>query len=180
MKLNINSNTAQLYRWFYGTVKMPDSLCPYFWKLVLMWLLIVPYSILSLPVIIIERLDRSRCHSTGERAGMGFILWFITFMLICMITLIAPIFIGLPTKDTLYMQLFATGTIGWLFAITIGIYQGIQYLKRKWERRNIKYDANGYRIWDEPVEKQPNIIVEFVKASYNKYCPKIDWKHSTK
>ena len=23
---------------------------------------------------------------------------------------------------------------------------------------------------------KPNIIIEFAKAKYNKYCPKIDWK----
>lgn len=139
-----------------------------------MWTFILPYSILSLPVISMDLKDPEN-RTTGERAGFGFLIWFLLFMLICMITLIAPIFIGLPTKDTLYMQLFVTGTIGWVFAIAIGIHQGIQYLKMKWERRNIKYDANGYRIWDEIVEKQPNIIVEFVKASYNKYCPRIEW-----
>ncbi len=31
MNLNINSKTAKLYRWFYATNEMPQSLCPYFW-----------------------------------------------------------------------------------------------------------------------------------------------------
>ena len=31
MKLNSNSVTARLYRWFYMNDQMPKSLCPYFW-----------------------------------------------------------------------------------------------------------------------------------------------------
>lgn len=26
------------------------------------------------------------------------------------------------------------------------------------------------------VEKQPNIIIAFIKAKYNKYCPILDWE----
>ena len=74
MKLNINSTSAQLYRWFYATTTMPQSLCPYFWKLVIMWLLILPYSILSLPVILMDLKDFEH-RTMGERAGMGIIFW---------------------------------------------------------------------------------------------------------
>jgi acyl-homoserine lactone acylase PvdQ len=73
MKLNINSTSAQLYRWFYATEQMPQSLCPYFWKLVLMWVFILPYTILSLPVILMDLKDPDR-RTTGERAGVGFFI----------------------------------------------------------------------------------------------------------
>jgi hypothetical protein len=176
MKLNINSKIAQLYRWFYGTSRMPESLCPYFWKLVLMWTFILPYSILSLPVIIMERFDRSENHSTGERAGLGFICWFITFIAICMI-ITFRIFFVIPVKDTLYMELVTIGILGWALTIGIGGYLAFKYLANKWQNRGIKYNEDGYRIWEiEP--KQDSIIVSFVKASYNKYCPRIDWDYN--
>ena len=39
------------------------------------------------------------------------------------------------------------------------------------------YDENGNWIpyEDRLTGKRPNIILEFIKAKYNKYCPKIDW-----
>ena len=176
MKLNINSNTAQLYRWFYGTSRMPESLCPYFWKLVLMWTFILPYSILSLPAIIMERIDRSQFHSTGERAGLGFIAWFILFILICMVSWVGLFFVE-PVKDTLYYHSIVIGGMGWVLSFGIGIATAYNYLTKQWKNRNIKYDEFGRRIWNPIVEEQDSIIVSFVKASYNKYCPRIDWDH---
>jgi hypothetical protein len=177
MKLNIDSTTAQLYRWFYATSRMPESLCPYFWKLVLMWTFILPYSLLCLPVIILERLDRSQTHSTGERASYGFLCWFIMYMIICMVTVFGILF-EFPEKDTLYMQFVIVGSTSWAVLIATGIHFAIKYLKEKWESRDIKYDEDGYRIWTPTEPEQDSIIVSFVKASYNKYCPKIDWNHN--
>lgn len=177
MKLNINSNTAQLYRWFYGTSRMPESLCPYFWKLVLMWTFILPYSILSFPVIIMERLDRSQTHSTGERAGLGFIAWFILLILTGMVSWIGLLFVE-PIKDTLYWHLTVIGVLGWAVALGLGVSTLFNYLRKQWKNRNIKYDEFGRRIWNPIVEEQDSIFVSFVKASYNKYCPKIDWNHN--
>jgi hypothetical protein len=176
MKLNINSTSAQLYRWFYATQQMPESLCPYFWKLVLMWVFIVPYTILSLPVILMDRKDLER-RTTGERAGTGVIIWFILFMLISMLSWIGLFFVT-PVKDSAYMDILAAGGIGWLFSIVIGALEGYKALKDWNYRRKIKYNEDGYRIWDEPTEKHPSIIKEFIKAKYNKYCPKIDWNYN--
>lgn len=176
MKLNINSNTAQLYRWFYNTSVMPESLCPYFWKLALMWVVIMPYTILSLPMIILERLDRSETHSTGERLGGGLLIYVILSILLCMLSLIGLFFVE-PVKDSLFMHALATGAICWAFLIIIGIIELYKFLKEKWENRGIKYDEDGYRIWN-PEPKQDSIIVSFVKASYNKYCPRIEWNNN--
>jgi hypothetical protein len=174
MQLNINSRTAKLYRWFYANSKMPQSLCPYFWKLVLMWFFILPYTILSLPIILMDRKDPEN-RTTGERAGMGFIVWFILGMLICMISWIG-IFFFEPVKDSAWLHMLVAGGIGWVFSIVIGGIQLFKWSKEKWENRNVKYDKDGYRIWEPIKQKEPSIITEFVKAKYNKYCPKIDWK----
>ena len=58
MKLNSNSISSKLYRWFYGTKELPNNLCPYFWKLVLAWLVLIPYSLVCLPVILTEIYDK--------------------------------------------------------------------------------------------------------------------------
>ena len=176
MQLNINSKTAQLYRWFYSTAKMPQSLCPYFWKLAVMWLAILPYVILSIPVIAKERLDPSETHKTGERIGISLMIYFILFMLISMITALG-IFFVMPAKDSAYFNMVIAGCLGWVVSIVIGSIEFSKWVKVKWENRHVRYDEDGYRIWEPVKEKEPNIIKEFVKAKYNKYCPKIDWKH---
>jgi len=178
MKLNINSISARLYRWFYSTSQMPQSLCPYFWKLVLMWFFIVPYTIISLPCILMDLKDPDH-KTTGERAGVGAIMWFILSMLFCMMSWIGVFFIE-PVKDTLWFHMLGAGFIGWLTAIVLGSMLAIKWFienRRERKYRRIKYDEDGYRIWEEPKEKQPSIITEFIKAKYNKYCPKIDWDY---
>lgn len=176
MKLNINSNTAQLYRWFYSTSVMPESLCPYFWKLALMWVFIIPYVILSLPMIIMERLDRSETHSTGGRLGGGLVIYVILSILICMLSWIGLFFVE-PVKDSLFMHALVTGAVGWSCLIIIAINELYKVSLEKWKNRGIKYDEDGYRIWN-PEPKQDSIIVSFVKASYNKYCPRIEWNNN--
>lgn len=174
MKLNINSISANLYRWFYATSKMPQTLCPYFWKLILMWVFILPYTILSLPVILMARKDTEH-RSTGERAGIGVIIWFILFMLGCMLSYVG-LFWANPKKDTFFLFTLTVGFIGWALTIIFSAVGLFKWTKEKLENRHIRYDEDGYRIWDPVKEKQPSIIKEFVKAKYHKYCPKIDWK----
>ena len=174
MTLNQNSTSAKSYRWFYATQQMPESLCPYFWKLVLMWVFIVPYTILSLPIILMDRKDPEH-RTTVERAGTGVIIWFCLGMLISMLSWVGLFFFE-PVKDSTWLHMLVIGVIGWGFSIVIGALEGYKALKEWNYRRKIKYNKDGYRIWNEPKEKQPSILIEFVKAKYNKYCPKIDWK----
>lgn len=137
-----------------------------------MWTFILPYSILSLPVILMDLKDPEN-RTTGERAGMGAIIWFILGMIACMLSYIGLIW-ATPTKDSFFVFMLTAGGIGWVFAIIIGAIGLFKVLKEKWENRGIKYDENGYRIWN-PEPKQDSILVSFVKASYNKYCPRIEW-----
>jgi hypothetical protein len=174
MKLSQNSIGAKLYRWFYSTNRMPQNLCPYFWKLVIMYTVLIPYSILSLPLILMDWKEPEH-RTTGERLGMGFIIWFLFFLVICMFSLFG-LFIAIPTKDSFYSLMIVAGSMGWIATIVIGGIELYKHLKFKWETKDIKYDKDGYRIWEPAKEKKPNLIVEMVKAKYNKYCPKIDWK----
>jgi len=177
MKLNSNSISSKLYRWFYGTNVLPNNLCPYFWKLVLAWLVLIPYSLVCLPSIIMELYDKDyRYHdvSTSKRIGIGAICYFAVFLIFCMLSSIGWFFV-LPTKESFYQF---TGTLGfclWFGLIVVGILEGVEILKERNRTRKIKYDENGRRIWNQPKEEKTYLIVEFTKAKYNKYCPKIDW-----
>jgi hypothetical protein len=51
------------------------------------------------------------------------------------------------------------------------------------KRLEFIWDADGNYVKNpnyEPYEKKPNIIIEFIKAKYNRYCPKIEWNAEEK
>jgi hypothetical protein len=177
MKLNSNSISSKLYRWFYGTNDLPNNLCPYFWKLVLAWLVIVPYSLVCLPMIVLELIDKGYKYSdnsTGKRIGMSTIVYFILFVISSMVSFICVFFVS-PEKDSFYLSLSALGAMIWVIAIVIGVIEGYKVFTEWNYRRKIKYDENGYRILNPPKQEKTYLVVEFAKAKYNKYCPKIDW-----
>ena len=162
MKLNKNSISAKLFRWFYGTTELPTNLCPYFWKLVMAYVFAIPLFIISLPYIIIDKYSWSLSH--GNRIWKGFVYWFILFLLITALTPIM-LFWHTPVKDSFLETLMIYGFFELAAGLIIGVMWFIHYLGEKIkERRNLPKE-----------EKRSNIIVEMVKATYYKYCPKIDW-----
>jgi hypothetical protein len=179
MKLNSNSISAKLYKWFYATNDLPTNLCPYFWKLIFAWLIVIPYSLFCIPVILMELYDKTyevTDNSPGKRIGYSLLIYVFLFVIASMLSFIGLFFIA-PEKDSFYGFMGTLGCALWIIGIVIGIVEGVKALK-EWNRtRKIKYDENGYRIWEQPKEKEPSIVVEFVKAKYNKYCPKIEWNN---
>ncbi len=171
MTLKFNSLPAKLYRWFYSTNDMPQSLCPYFWKLTLMWIFILPYTLVSLPVVIMDGKDPWEDRTMGERLGYGFIVWAGLFMLISMLSWFG-LFFAQPTGDSFWFLVLSIGFIGWAAAIILG---AISLYKRWEERRSNYHIKNVGKIYPKKKSKRTSIIVEFAKAKYNKYCPKIEW-----
>ena len=166
MKLNKNSISAKLFRWFYETKELPTNLCPYFWKLVVAYLFAIPLFIISLPYVIINK--PSLIESFGNRIWGGFIYWVMLFVLIATLSPIM-LFWYTPVKDSLLISLIGCGFLLWVVGLLFGAIKFIQYLnekslKRIWQSENL-----------QKKEKRTNIIVEMVKATYYKYCPKIDW-----
>ena len=85
-------------------------------------------------------------------------------------------FVSLPEdSNSLFFNMIGVGFMCWLIVIIFGAIELFKWLRDKGENRNVKYDDYGYRILKP---KQPSIITEFIKAKYNKYCPKIDWKYN--
>jgi hypothetical protein len=162
MKLNQNSLSAKLYRWFYKTDTMPTNLCPYFWKLVTAVILSPLLAIHTLPYEIIHY--KRKCRDTySDILGVSLAYWLIIIAVICMISPLS-LFFYTPDKDSLLMGMIVLAFCIWVSLIVIGItwaiVKTVVYLQSK------KSDD----------EKTDNIIVEMVKAKYHKYCPKIDWK----
>jgi hypothetical protein len=165
MNLKQNSISAKLYRWFYNQQTMPESLCPYFWKLLLMWVFILPYAIISLPTIWAKQ---RQYYTTFEKFGVGLFAWFLLGMVICMLSWVGLLFFE-PVKDSFWWSILAVGMAGWIAILGVGIALFIEKL----EYRNIERDEYGFIIRKQ---KKESIIVVFIKAKYNKYCPKITWE----
>jgi hypothetical protein len=182
MKLNSNSISVKLYKWFYATNVLPTNLCPYFWKLVFAWFIVIPYSLFCIPVILMELFDKTyevTDNSTGKRIGYSLLTYFLLFLAVCMLSFVGLFFIE-PEKDSFYGFMGTIGALLWVTGIIIGIIEGVKAFK-EWNRtRKIKYDENGYRIWNQPKEEKTYLVVEFAKAKYNKYCPKIEWNDGDK
>ena len=77
MRLNENSFTPKLYKWFYGVSEsqgLPKNLCPYFWKVLLMYSTFIPYVLFSIPVVVYDLFDKqyeNGDRKTGERLGVS-------------------------------------------------------------------------------------------------------------
>lgn len=186
MKLNHNSFSAKVYRWFFMKTEMPSNLCPYFWELVLAYTLSIPVLVVTAIYEIICMKDQKNkpADTPGERFILGILAWVVLFIIVCLISPIA-LFWTTPEKDSSLWNLISAGLLVWATVVIVGIIIGIKYLKEKRDtskfdkrikgRRSV-YDEDGHWIRYEYAEPKPNILLEFIKAKYNKYCPKIEWK----
>ena len=184
MKKNTSSVSTQLYMWFYGISerKLPTNLCPYFWKLVFMSLLIIPYSIFCLPVVIMELVMKilkkeEYRNETWERVGYSLVIYIALIGLSSLVISITLFWNTYSHKtNPILFNLSVFGTILWIIGIVVGSYSVIrgigEGISNWYSNKNVKYDEDGYRIYPEP---KVNIVKEFVKAKYHKYCPQIEW-----
>lgn len=176
MKLNYNSVSAKVYREFYNTKHMPQSLCPYFWKLIIAY----PIVILLLPLLIPTWISIKLSGGSDDdapiavKAFMGAILYGCIFLIISVGVFISTIWITYYQPSMLHGMYIGGATTIVTLSI-VGLIVWIKYLisERRLKRMNTELDQNGNQI---PYVHKPNIIIEFFKAKYNKYCPKINWK----
>jgi hypothetical protein len=177
MKLNKNSFSARLYRWVYATEQMPKNLCPYFWKLVIMWIVIVPYAILSLPYIALNKRNDIG-SSFFEKPGSGLILYVGVGLVLSMLWSISIFFVGFFPKHSFAQSIQILGMLLWIIGIAIGGWNLAKWGIEKYKDSKIKYryDGHGNVVGRKFEEPKPNIIVEYAKAAYNKYCPQINWE----
>lgn len=182
MILKTNSTSARVYREFYGKEEMPQSLCPYFWKLVVAW----PITLLFLPFTSITKLftlfDSGDKTPILVRSFIGFIVYAIFYATFCIGVVISAYWITYYEPNWMYFHYVngvVTLVLACVFTIVFFMGKGIDKLRENRENKKnaLKYDENGNYI---PIEQRPkkqgSILTEFIKAKYNKYCPKIDWE----
>jgi len=178
MKLNQNSVSVKLYKWFYGVSEyqgLPNNLCPFFWRVVLMYLTFIPYVWLSIPVVVYDLFDKQYKNGDrkiGERLGVSFGVYIAILIVLALITAIVGLFVKFEPK-TLFGNLMVGGIVFWVFLLIIGIIEGFKYLRDYSTRDESYYDYDQ----DKWVVKKAkiNLTAEFIKAKYHKYCPKLEW-----
>ena len=115
---------------------------------------------------------------------MGLFMWVGLYAVFTMLSPISLLWLT-PEKNEWIWTIISTGIVLWIIAVIIGVVHLFKRLKEKrdntkWKNRNQGrknvYDKNGNWIGYEYKEPKTNILIEFIKAKYNKYCPKIDWK----
>jgi hypothetical protein len=158
MKLNKNSISARLYRWFYMVDYLPMNLCPYFWKLVIVYLTLLPYLLIYAPKKIFDVISGDNSDDKMERLGGGLLMYFFILCLISLGFFVASAF-----------TTFYEGTVGYAFFVPGAI---VAFLI-------VVLSVLGFAGWiiDKRREKpHSNVLVEYAKAKYNKYCPTIEWE----
>jgi hypothetical protein len=171
MTLNENSFNANLYRWFYGKYNLPTNLCPFFWKLVAAWILLIPFSIFCLPTIIKDIFSGNFTlgkEKPGDRLWISLVIWSGLVLVTSMVLAIPLIFTDLGD----FNGLGRTGILLWIIGLFIGTIYLCVHGYDKYLDSKKKYDQRGYRIYEE---KTDNILIGFIKAKYNEWCPVITW-----
>lgn len=154
MTLNYNSFNAKLYRYFYDANSMPDSICPYFWKLLMAWVFIIPVSIFSFPAVIGEIITK-QSYGLG-RMVFSFLLYIALYCIVSMVFTVMIFFNNYDSESIIVKKMSSAGIIFWIVAIGVIIVEVVKYIR------------------DNKLED--SVIVGFVKSKYNKYCAKITWK----
>lgn len=165
MNLNSKSFSARLYRWFYAHNKMPNNLCPYFWKLFVAYILALPVFIVTLPYEICWGKFGKDHETLGAKLGLSLVCYLIV---VAAMTLLSPLCLLIYSniaEDSILHKIIGGGIFLWFLAIGVSLGLLIEYLVKRLRDRNETSNKT----------KNKNIVVEFVKAKYNKYCPKIDW-----
>lgn len=169
MKANKKSLHAKLYRFTY-TGDLPENLCPYFWRLVFGFLVLIPNFVIQFPSLIKGKIKTSwkepNCY-WNRRCGAE--IWLslvpITIYLVSTWNLIKAAF------NTYYYD-YELANVGLAINSIILLIALAFILCVLVEEGKLDFILNRNK---EKSEAKPNIIVEFIKAKYNRYCPKIDW-----
>ena len=163
MELNYNSKLAMFYRWYYKTEKMPNSLCPYFWKLILPF--ITGIFILRLLAELTKKM-----HSEWEWSFMDIIavhMWGVMVVL-GIGTVAGMIVLPFTYGNESFYILHIMGVLGYLIVAAGIITLLVKYIIEKRQRRTLVV----YK------KKEPNVLYEGIKAIFKKYCPIIKWENN--
>lgn len=164
MKLNSNSLFAKLYKFTYTTKNLPNNLCPYFWANLWAFITFIPSIILQLPALIFGNLFNMsifKGYDTSDRINIGFKTIF-TSIIILLVVIFEYNFLKALFGAYSYEYLIANIALV-INCVILGIILLIIVITKI---QDINYSG----------KLDNNVLIQFIKAKYNKYCPKIDWK----
>lgn len=184
VKIKKNSLHAKLYRFFYGTDTMPQSLCPYFWKTVLAFLFLLPLVIVGAPFYVVKRFQKD---PITEHAGMQFVnglgCWLLAFLGASIFVAISALFLNYSKGS-----LGETMTIIGCFISVLVVALGLLYLNEKRKEKLDDLYYKGLIGYDERNRRKKLIrtrigishpskwlVCRYIKAIYEKNCPRINW-----
>ena len=171
MIANNHSFHAKLYKFTYSS-DLPENLCPYFWKLVIGFLLLIPNALLQLPTRIfkglLEDLYSTDFKDTGNYQSYGLLTWFL--LALAAVVIISLIHLGLWIFGFNHIPFLAG--LGMTVLFTVAAFVSVHFYNEWKEDREFKKELR--RL--EGIEEKQGIVMEFLKATYNRYCPKIKWR----
>lgn len=154
-----------MYNFTYSS-DLPDNLCPYFWKLVLAVIVFIPNFILQLPVLICSLFTKNVVDNPKEQRISGTLIYvcllFLWGYILSTIHMVKAIFNCYSyNSKVVEIGFILNGVIIFICLVIL-----VMNLREKiQDRKSISEN-----------EPSSNIIIEFAKAKYYKYCPKIDWE----
>lgn len=183
MKLNNKRFDYWIYNLVYGAKKynlegserndsernsnLPNNLCSYFWKTFFGGLMLLVFGLVMLPVYSFKSIQEEHGYNQQQlpfvmRIFVGACLYFIAAMIFSAVAMWFTSDEGVNTLGTIFY-----GILILLFLIFIGD-RILKAIKNNAEARRIAVYESG------KVDK-PNLLIEFLKAKKEKYCPRIEW-----
>jgi hypothetical protein len=172
MKINYNSLSAKMFRYFYTTDTMATNLCPYFWKLLVAMILFIPYYVLTIPTKVLNFGD---AYTNKEHISRSIIIWILIVAVCCTLFAIGTLVLGVYYDEKIQPVLSTIQYIGFTGLVLLGSVLAAWIIVSFKEKYDDIMDSRGRKPRKEP---KPNLIVEFLKAKYHRYCPQITWDKS--
>jgi hypothetical protein len=160
MKLKLNSWYVWLWNYTYSQ-DLPNNLCPMFWQLIGAILFFIPNVIFRIPINIINMFSEDTVERGDDRTKVGMVIY---GLLGLTVAVCIALFNWLLWLFGAYSYDSALATIGGMLLI-LALFFTIRYfwLENKVGKTIVNKTSN-------------NMIVNYTKAWYNNYCPKINWE----
>lgn len=174
-KLKKTSISTKLYMWVYNreVYELPTNLCPFFWKTIFAYILSIIVGTLSLPILLITGFGKFMFTSYIQKSiaslsQFTLAVYVITWFAWCYIAAIS-LFFNTYSNGSLMEAASSIGLILWFGTIVFILIRIIELYRK--HLSNKRWRENGL----PKKQVADNIIIEFIKSKYKKYCPSIEW-----
>jgi hypothetical protein len=185
MEVNFKKDgwVARMYMKFFMTRTLPVNLCPYWWSVVYMAVVAVPFILLQWPYSVLNKVMKHEPFAFRSREER-FVFSFLSLLTQFVIFVVGYEIIYLSPAEWAMIKFVSSVAVTFILISTI--YYIVNYIKNSRPKVD-KYlrDNNGYILRDDhynPVmnpaykESLNNIIISYLKGIYNRTCPHINWQ----